>query len=159
MRRLIFGIHAAYETIICECDEKTEHVQLFTGSKRNFHWDKSGYIRRDSNLLSARSHCSLQLQPTRSFSAPRSMWSEQGWVWSSVESRRASSPLLSGASVSPATVLSNKPAPSTGRASCLKAPSPNIPVTLKTKKKRGFSSYAASLYAIISLSDPCFVLN
>ncbi len=65
-----------------------------------------------------------------------SMWSKRGWIWLSVESRRAFSPLLSGASVSSVTVLSNKPAPPTGRVSCLKAPLPNNTVTLKRKRKK-----------------------
>lgn len=63
----------------------------------------------------------------------------------SVESRQAFSPLRSQVSVSSAIVLSNKLAQSTSRVSCLKA------VTLKSKKKREFSGYTASLYAIISI--------
>lgn len=66
----------------------------------------------------------------------------------SVESRQASSPLRSGASVSSATVLSNKPALSTGRVSCLKAPLPNNTVTLKRKKKE--NSQATQLLFMLS---------
>lgn len=73
-------------------------------------------------------------------------------------SRRAFSPLLSGASVSSATVLSNKPALSTGRDSCLKAPLLNNTVTLKRKKKENSQAMLllfmpSSLYQIPVLSS------
>lgn len=75
---------------------------------------------------------------------------KKGWFWLSAGSRQPLSPLLSGASVSSATVLSNKPALPTSWASSLKAPLPNNTETLK-KEEREFSCYAASLCAIISI--------
>lgn len=61
---------------------------------------------------------------------------------------KALSLLLSGASVSSATVWSNKPSPPTGSVSCLKAP---LPDNFEEKKKRENSQATQLLFIPSSL--------
>lgn len=130
---------------------------------------KRGYIVKMCNLLSVHSqqhkHTNEKKKITDlsffhrawKYKHACSMWSEEGWFWLSAGSRRAFSPLLSGASVSSATVLSNKPALSTSRVPCLKAPLPNNTVTLRENKENSQAMLLvfmpSSLYQIPVLSS------
>lgn len=150
MWRIIFGIHMEYETVIsnvttnsmfclfCLLWSSLLEVNTILKMKRVTFCEHPIYCSfRLSYPHKWVSNCNqLVLFPQAwKYKHTCSMWSEGGWVWLSVESRQAFSPLLSGASVRSATVLSNKPALPTGRVSCLKAPFPNNTVTLKRKKR------------------------
>lgn len=148
------------ETVISMHNNKKEPVLLLTELSA---WSKQY---KKKVVLWKCAICSLYTQVVKNWPFSHSawkykhacsMWSEEGWFWLSAGSRRAFSPLLSGASVSSATVLSNKPALSTSRVPCLKAPLPNNTVTLRENKENSQARLLvfmpSSLYQIPVLSS------